>query len=191
MYVPSIFKSVQRLACYAGNNTITATDINYTELTATIGSTNASGFAAPFYAIDQNSPTNLNVHVLSPVIGVPGPAILQVVVKEYTPFFFRRPFYHNYGIIDTQQLVGYSNTGIAFGPKAYVVTRGWNYYFSRAGLDLEIGDAQIWSSLALPNPANGQVILTRKMKDFANNPDTPEYNRQGPLYHWYTIIDPW
>jgi len=185
MYIPSIFKSVQQVTCVFGNNTIAATDVNYTELTMTIGSCNASGFAAPLFAVDQNSATNLNVHVLSPNPGNIQPRNVEVVVKEYVSLFFRRPFYHNYIIIDTQQLIGYSNTGIPFGPKAFVVSRGWNYSFNRNGLGLEIGDAQIWSDLKLPVPSNGQVVATRRMKDF----DYPE--NRGQLFHWYTVIDPW
>jgi len=192
MYIPSIFKSVQQATCVQGNNTIAATDVNYTELSMTIASCNSSGFASPFYAVDQNSATNLNVHVMPWNGGNLQPANVQVVVREYVPLFFRRPFYHNYIIIDTQQLTGYSNTGIPFGPKAFVVSRGWNYYFSREGLPLEIGDAQIWSDLKLPVPSNGQVVATRRYKDFLNDQDgDPPIVRQGPLYHWYTVIDPW
>ena len=192
MYIPSIFKSVQQVTCVPGNNTIAATDVNYTELNATIASCNGSGYAAPMWAVDQNSATNLNVHVIAPNIGSFTPHDLQVVVREYVPFFFRRPFYHNYIIIDSQQLTGYSNTGIPFGPKAFVVSRGWNFYFSRAGLSVEITDSQFWSDLKLPVPSNGQVVATRRQKDYLNDPPGEgQIIRQGPIYHWYTVIDPW
>ena len=195
MYIPSIFKSVQQVTCVFGNNTIAATDVNYTELSMTVASCNDSGFNAPFWAVDQNSPTNLNVHVLAPAIAGVTPRNLQVVVREYIPFFFKQPFYHNYISIDTQQLNANLNTGKVYGPKAFVVSRGWNFYFNRNDSQLEITDTQIWSDLKL-NPATGIVTATRRRKDYLDSPPDPDSGypgaiRQGPLYHWFTVIDPW
>jgi hypothetical protein len=197
MYIPSIFKSVQEFTCVVGNNTLPiATDPAYTELSINwIASGNGSGFNVPIWQLEQNSPTNIYVGLLSPMIGLPEPATVIVTVREYLPFFFRRPFHHTYGIIPTQQYTAVVNTGIAFGPKAYLITRGFNWTFNRNESVLEISDAQTHCSLAL-NRAAGTVTLTRRALDYLNSPPDPESGnpgviRQGDLYHWFSVIDPW
>jgi hypothetical protein len=183
MYIPSILKSVQQVACVEGNNTIAATDPNYTELSVTVASCNASGFASPLWGIEQNSPTNLWLHTIAPAVGSQPPLAprnAHVTVREYLSLHFRRPFIHGNVEIATQQLSGSSNLGVAFSSKAYVVSRGWTYNLGRVAL--EITDAQIWSDLIL-NHAGGIVNANRRQRDYTDAP--------GSVYHWFTVVDPW
>ena len=183
MYVPSIFKSVQQIVTTVnGNYGIAATDVNYTRISCTNQSSNGYGVNNYQYVIIQQNATTVYIETF-PDLATIIPQRATVHVEEYVPFFFRRPFIHGFGTIQSMTYNTIVSTGIAFGPKAFAVTRGWNTTIGRKPDGPEPSDNIFLASLSL-NQAAGQLTIARSSLDL-------DYLYQGVVNHYYTIIDPW
>jgi hypothetical protein len=179
MFIPSIYKSTpQVIAAAFGTNAISSVNRSYSRETL-LGWGTGSDFGQLVsdsqcrYKITSN--TTLEVYSVGDVSA--GTPLLNILIEEYLPFFFRQAFYRNDITIADTDSNNTLNTGLSLGSKAFVLHLGNSSNIPAPPIRAE---RQVNCTLSL-NRATGVVTASRVGDASVNG---------GTLTTSFLVIDP-
>lgn len=179
MFIPSIYKTAPQVVAVGSLATAAISavnDVNYTKLSVlgfeSSNQTGALNTGSEFPRLTLNSTVQIENK---------GRCLINVLVEEFLPGFFRQAFVYQTLAIGPSAFTGTYNSGLTLGPNAYVHYLGVSDAFAVAGT---LALAQMTAKLDL-NIGTGVVTGTRFERITDSDP-----SGTGNLTVGFIIIDP-